>query len=74
MRFVYTDKKCEMHFSDDEINLLIEKQTLVFEYENIRHLQNNLSRIVAELFVSIKKDHPEFKNLQSRDKQDINCV
>ena len=46
---------------------------LVFEYENIRHLQNGLSKIVAELYIFLKKDHPENIEISSKEDQNIEC-
>jgi len=66
MKFVYKDKECEMHFSGEEIKILEQNQKLVFEYENIRHLVNGLAKIVSDIHVKFKDDHPELSKLQTR--------
>ena len=74
MTVVYKDKQAEMHFSEEEIRNLQETQKIVFQYENIRHLVNNLSKIVGELHIRFSKDHPKLTELQTQEKTTIDTV
>lgn len=72
MKFVYTKKQCEMHFSEKEIKALEQNQKIIFEYENIRHLVNGLAKIVSDIHVQFENDHSELSKLQTRIGTEIN--
>jgi hypothetical protein len=68
MKFEYKKNGfVDIVFSDEEIQILSKTKKLILEPLAVRHFENNLMRVIAEMHLNLPE---HLKNIVSQDNQD----
>ena len=69
MKFIQKDDgSATLHFSEEEIEIMVKNKKIEFTLEGLRHFQNNLMRIIS----SFHSKFPDtIKNLQTQNDTEI---
>ena len=70
MKFIQNknDGACDLHFSDEEIKIIIRNKKIHFSPEFLRHFGNTLVKIVMDFNINFNED---VKNMQTSGNQSI---